>query len=353
MEDRFVSGLLGLSFFKWWFLLIPKVGMTLFVVYVCCMGWMKLGPRKPMPDTARMKAADRAVERIVDNIRQNRGDVRSVALCHFANDASDYFSHRLRERIEKSNVLDLTDFDFAEKLRTLLNVRNRGVANATDALSSIQGEEVDGVLWGSIERFESAKGGGGATLTGEWQLVDKGGAVVCGGAIQREDGESGIVETFTNAIDDLGKSTDGAGPAGMHVRVQVAAWKQGLCRTAFQRIGDVFGNRRMVRRGKRRAVEDPYNGDAGHSAVHRRLHAAASSAGDRGGDASGDSAAKTRCARGEPRVVSESVRRSIHAASIRARFFHERPCRLCLWICLWCNRHGGLRLACHGECEKA
>lgn len=209
MEDRFVSGLLGLSFFKWWFLLIPKVGMTLFVVYVCCMGWMKLGPRKPMPDTARMKAADRAVERIVDNIRQNRGDVRSVALCHFANDASDYFSHRLRERIEKSNVLDLTDFDFAEKLRTLLNVRNRGVANATDALSSIQGEEVDGVLWGSIERFESAKGGGGATLTGEWQLVDKGGAVVCGGAIQREDGESGIVETFTNAIDDLGKSTDG------------------------------------------------------------------------------------------------------------------------------------------------
>lgn len=209
MEDRFVSGLLGLSFLKWWFLLIPKVGMTLFVVYVCCMGWMKLGPRKPMPDTARMKAADRAVERIVDSIRQNRGDVRSVALCHFANDASDYFSHRLRERIEKSNVLDLTDFDFAEKLRTLLNVRNRGVANATDALSSIQGEEVDGVLWGSIERFESAKGGGGATLTGEWQLMDKGGAVVCGGAIQREDGESGIVETFTNAIDDLGKSTDG------------------------------------------------------------------------------------------------------------------------------------------------
>lgn len=209
MEDRFVSGLLGLSFFKWWFLLIPKVGMALFVVYVCCMGWMKFGPRKPMPDMARMKAADRAVERIVDNIRQNRGDVRSVALCHFANDASDYFSHRLRERIEKSNVLDLTDFDLAEKLRTLLNMRNRGVANATDALSSIQGEEVDGVLWGSIERFESAKGGGGATLTGEWQLVDKGGAVVCGGAIQREDGDRGIVETVTNAIDDLGKSTDG------------------------------------------------------------------------------------------------------------------------------------------------
>lgn len=209
MEERFLSGLLGLSFFKWWFLLIPKVGMTLFVVYMCGIGWVNLGPRKPMPDTARMKAADRAVEGIVDDIRQKRGNVRSVALCHFANDASDYFSHKLREQIEKSNVLDLTDFAFAEKLRTLLNIRNRGVANATDALSFIKGEEVDGVLWGSIERFESAKGGGGATLTGKWQLMDKGGAVVCGGAIQQDDGKSGTAEAVTKVIADLGESTDG------------------------------------------------------------------------------------------------------------------------------------------------
>ncbi len=206
MEDKFMNGLLGLSFLKWWFLLIPKVGTTLFVLYVCCMGWIKLGPHKPMPDMARMKAADRAVERIIDEVRQNRGAVRSAALCHFANDTSDYFSRRLRERIEQSNILDLTDVDFAEKLRTALNLRNRGAANASEALAAAGREEVDAVLWGRIERFESAKGGG-ATLTGEWQLVDrKTGVAVCGGQIQAGNAASAVLE----AVASVGESTDGA-----------------------------------------------------------------------------------------------------------------------------------------------
>lgn len=203
MEDKFTDNLLGLSFLRWWFLLIPKVGTTLFVVYVCWMGWMKLGPHKPMPDMARMKAADCAVERIVDDVRQNRGAVRSAALCHFANDASDYFSRKLRERFEQSNVLDLTGVGFVEKLRTALNLRNRGVADAAEALSAARQEKVDAVLWGKIDRFESAKGGG-ATLTGEWQLVDtQTGAAVCGGQIQAGNAASAVLE----AVASVGKST--------------------------------------------------------------------------------------------------------------------------------------------------
>lgn len=203
MEERFMGNLLGLSFMKWWFLLIPKVGMTLFVGYVCYMGWMNLGPHKPAPDVARMKAADHAVEKIVNDIQQNRGAIRSAALCHFANDTTDYFSRKLRERIEQSNILDLSDIDFSEKLRTVLNLRNKGATTSDEALAAVRSEKVEGVLWGSLERFESIKGG--ASLTGEWQLVDKNtGTVVCGGRIQEGAGASNIVEAITS----LGQSAD-------------------------------------------------------------------------------------------------------------------------------------------------
>lgn len=192
MEERLHGNLLGLSFMKWWLLLIPRIGMPLFIGYVCYMGWINLGPRKPVPDVARMKAADHAVEKIVDVIQQNRGAIRSAALCHFANDTSDYFSRKLRERIEMSNIIDLTDVDFGEKLRTILNLRNRGALTLQAALDAASGECVDGVLWGSLDRFESVRGE--AMLTGEWQLVDKAsGAMVCGGHIKETTGSSNLV----------------------------------------------------------------------------------------------------------------------------------------------------------------
>lgn len=196
MEERFIGNLLGLSFMKWWFLLIPKVGMTLFVGYLCYMGWITLGPHKPVPDVARMKAADHAVEKIVNDIQQNRGDIRNVALCHFANDVTDYFSRKLRENIEQSNILTLSDMAFSEKLRTMLNLRNRGAASANEALSAVKLERVEGILWGHLDRFESVKGV--ATLIGEWQLLDaRTGDVVCGGQIREGMGSSKLGETIS------------------------------------------------------------------------------------------------------------------------------------------------------------
>lgn len=203
MEQRVMGNLLGLSFMRWWFLIIPKAGMTLFVGYVCYMGWINLGPHKPVPDVARMKAADRAVEIIADEIYKGRGSIRSASLRHFANDTSDCVSTKLRERLEKSNVVDLTDTGFFEKLRMVLNLREKGAASADEALAAARSENVDGVLWGSIDRFETANGA--TTLTGEWQLVDKRtGEVVCGGKISEGAG----VPDVAGAIEALGQSTE-------------------------------------------------------------------------------------------------------------------------------------------------
>lgn len=203
MGERFMRALLGLSFMNWWFMLVPRVGLTLFIGYIGYLGWMNLGPHKPMPDAARMKIADHAVEKIVDDIQQNRREIRSAALCHFANDATDCFSKKLRERLEQSNVLDLTDVDFSEKLRMALNLRNAGASSSEEALSAVGRKSVDGVLWGRLDRFESTKGG--AMLTGEWQLIDRStGVVVCGGVMREGIGSI----DFSEAVSALAKSTD-------------------------------------------------------------------------------------------------------------------------------------------------
>lgn len=214
MEDKFFGNLLGVSLLRWWFLLIPKVGMTLFVGYVCYAGWMNLGPRKPVPDIARKKAADQAVERIVDSVQKNRGVMRSAVLCHFNNDTTDYFSRKLRERIEQSNILTLSDMDFSEKFRTVLNLRNKGVKSAEEAMSEAKGRGVDCVLWGSLDRFESIKGK--AILTGEWQLLNmQTSELVCYDNIQEGIGSSNLVETFSS----LGRSTD-----DIEIAVSVIPW---------------------------------------------------------------------------------------------------------------------------------
>ena len=203
MEQRAMGNLLGLSFMRWWFFIIPRAGMTLFVGYVCYLGWINLGPHKPVPDMARMKAADRAVEKIADDVYKGRGDVRSAALCHFANDTSDSVSKKLRERLEASNVLDLSDSGFSEKMRMVLNLREKGAASADEALAAVRNDEVDGVLWGSLDRFETV--GGVATLTGTWQLVDRRtGKVVCGGQISEGAGALDV----SAGLNALGKSSE-------------------------------------------------------------------------------------------------------------------------------------------------
>ncbi len=150
--------------------LITTIISILFVFYVCYLLWMSLGPVKPTLNYVRRCMADLAVNQMLEEIRKNRGDIRSVELLHFANDPTDYFSNALRMKLNTTGILNVEDVSFVEKLRNKMNLRNRGCASFEEALKCADSDAVDGVLWGELETFESHQAG--VALTGAWQLVD-------------------------------------------------------------------------------------------------------------------------------------------------------------------------------------
>ena len=167
----------------WLFKLFSKFGVIILAGYIFWMGWVNLGPRKPDVGPLRQELADTAIPKIVEDIRQHRGDLRDVVLLHFSNDPSDYFTDRLRETIEQRGVLDLQDRTFMEKVRKQLTLRISSPSSTEEAIASGAAAESQGVLFGDIASFESTPDG--ATLDVTYHLADvKTGEVVYTGTFK-------------------------------------------------------------------------------------------------------------------------------------------------------------------------
>jgi hypothetical protein len=141
------------------FKLLSKFGPLIMAGYIFWLGWVNLGPRKPEVGPLRKELADTAVSKIVEDIRQSRGDLRDVVLLHFANDPSDYFTDRLRSVIEQRGVLDLRDMTLTEKVRRQLNLRISSPASREEAIESGRSAGSQGVLFGDLSVFESTPDG--------------------------------------------------------------------------------------------------------------------------------------------------------------------------------------------------
>lgn len=121
--------------------------------------WEELGPHKPVLSASRRQLVDEALPGMLEDLRNARQEVRSVAMLHFAGDPSDYVSDRIRTELEHSGILDLRDRSFGEKLRKKLNFRIEGVQDVDAAMEACRGNEVQGVLFGNVEALESHPGG--------------------------------------------------------------------------------------------------------------------------------------------------------------------------------------------------
>ena len=152
--------------------LLPKIGTIALLAYIGWLGWQNLGPRKPEIGAVRQELADDAITKIVEEIRTHRGDLHDVALLHFCNDSSDYFTNTLRSVIERQGTLELQDFTLMEKIRSPLNLRHPCYSSREEAIEAGQSLGVEGVLYGSLTAFESYPGG--SKIEVEVDLVDVG-----------------------------------------------------------------------------------------------------------------------------------------------------------------------------------
>jgi hypothetical protein len=96
---------------------------------------------------------------MVEDVRTGRQTIRNATLLHFANDPSDYITERFRTSLEGSGVLDLRDWTFMEKVRTVLRLRQPSYGDIDAALAKGRSLGAETVLFGHVERFESGPGG--------------------------------------------------------------------------------------------------------------------------------------------------------------------------------------------------
>lgn len=161
---------------------LPVIGLTTATGYIFFFAWINLGPEKPVLNYQRQQIANSAVKKILVELREKRGHIRSAVLVHFDNDPTDYFSHRLRNELNLCGILNLEDLYFTEKIKQLLNLPVRGKKSHQDALKYAKGADADGVLWGRIEALESYPEG--SVCRGEWHLLElRSGAIVHSGVI--------------------------------------------------------------------------------------------------------------------------------------------------------------------------
>ena len=151
-------------------MILTKLGSLALVVYVAWLAWENLGPRKPEIGPVRKQVADEEIAKIVEDLRGSQKATPQVALLHFANDPSDYFTDTLRSSIEQSGTLDIVDRSAGEKLRNVLRLRQLSYASKEDAAAFGKKRGVNGVLFGRIQQFESFSGG--AKIEVEVTLID-------------------------------------------------------------------------------------------------------------------------------------------------------------------------------------
>ena len=152
------------------FSLFSKFGTVMLACYIAWLGWGQLGPHKPEIGPLRIEAADEAVNAIVEDLRQNRGNVGPVVLLHFAGDPSDYFSIRLRSTLEQRGVLDLQQPSFIENVRSLATLRESAIISPESALAWAKTRGASGVLFGRLVKFESTPSE--AIIDVEYTLAD-------------------------------------------------------------------------------------------------------------------------------------------------------------------------------------
>ena len=218
---KIIKGLLGFSAMRYFLLcLVPKVGLPILFIYLLFVAWVNLGPQKPKVNVIRQRAADRAAEKALGEIREHRGSLSNVKMIHFANDPTDCISQKFRDVLEGTGILNLTDSTCGEKFRNLANLRETGCASSSDAVKIAQGEDVDGVLWGVVDRFESF--GEGVLLKGFYQLVElPSGRVVWEGRLDEDTITASVVAEQREKVahpDGLDRTKEAVEVAASRVR---------------------------------------------------------------------------------------------------------------------------------------
>jgi hypothetical protein len=136
-----------------------RIGKGLFLLILLWMAWEYFGPKRPVVSAERKGLADAVAPVIVDQLHAAQLPIETVALVYFESDPSGYVTDTLRAELEAKWPLDLLDLGFFQKLRNFLGLRPTGHGEVTGAVDAVKSRGVDGVIFGTVHRFDATDGG--------------------------------------------------------------------------------------------------------------------------------------------------------------------------------------------------
>ena len=157
--------------FKWQmagFLLrnVHRLGAVALIIYLLVQVRTVVWPAKPALDPMRREIAETMLPRLLDDLKDKRGEVRYVAILPLENDPKDFLRNILQNAIDDSGVLDIADTSlidrFLDSIRTGYDTvfgrtPNRGTSKE-DALALGRHTGVQGVLFGKVKEFDAYAG---------------------------------------------------------------------------------------------------------------------------------------------------------------------------------------------------
>lgn len=176
--------------------------------------WDSLVSTRPEADNSRKEIADRAILKISNALRRNRGNLKYVSVMHFKNDSSDYVTFNLRKKLGSAGVFDVKEAGLIEKVNYMLKRRNKGSYDIKRAVKHGKSAEVQAVIIGNIDRFESINNG--ALIKGTVRLIS-----IPDGRIITEIpvNESTLLGVFTES--DFSEGSSEMVPVPWHIRFLV------------------------------------------------------------------------------------------------------------------------------------
>ena len=145
-------------------LVFAKFGTVALILFLIWQAYEYFGPRKPQVPEDRQEVATALFPEIVDDLSANRGTILSLAMLHLGNDPSDFVTNGLYNELELAGIFDLRDHTLGEKLYEVMRFRHDEYAGSADAIAEGRSRDVEGVVFGEVESFETDSGGAQISL---------------------------------------------------------------------------------------------------------------------------------------------------------------------------------------------
>lgn len=156
------------------FTLVSVITAPVLLVAAVALIWLELRPQRPPLSPACQAVVDKLVPEVLADLQTARSGLRSVMLQPLQFDPTGEVTQSLRAAIERTNMVLLTNRSFAERLRSLTNADQVGVAGFAEAIDAARSAGAMATLFGSVERLELTHQGATIALTLQLARTDDG-----------------------------------------------------------------------------------------------------------------------------------------------------------------------------------